>query len=540
MKQHYDVIIIGGGITGAGTARDCALRGLKTLLIERGNIADGASGRNHGLLHSGARYAVNDRESARECIEENLILRKVAANCIEECEGLFISLPEDGLDFQANFLESCAQAGIQAQRLSPEKALKLEPNINPSLIGAVRVPDASVDPFRLVSANILDARLHGADIMCGCELVSLIKENVTVIGVKVLDHSTGTISSIYAHYVINAAGIWGASIAQKAGAHISMLPAKGALIVFNHRLTKMVINRCRKPSNADILVPGDVVSVIGTTSDKIPFEDSDNVRATKDEVDLLLQGAAQLVPESTKTRAIRAYAGVRPLVSLEDDASGRNVSRGMVLLDHGMRDGIRGFITITGGKLTTYRLMAEKTTDLICQKLSLDKSCETAHLPLPGSEPIKKKHFLCPQNELSAYGRHGSRVELMDFEGKGNELICECEKVRRAEITYAVKELGVNNLDDLRKRTRLGMGPCQGTFCIENAARVLAEEMIKSGANINGETPVIGSELELAKVSELALKLKNDYLQRRWKGIIPVCWEDQLAQAEYLRNKYGK
>ena len=94
-KNEFDVIIIGGGITGAGTARDCAMRGLKVLLIERHDIATGATGRNHGLLHSGARYAVKDSESAEECIRENKILRSIASNCVEDTGGLFITLPED-------------------------------------------------------------------------------------------------------------------------------------------------------------------------------------------------------------------------------------------------------------------------------------------------------------------------------------------------------------------------------------------------------------------------------------------------------------
>ena len=104
MTKQFDVIIIGGGATGAGVARDCSLRGLKTLLLERGDIATGATGRNHGLLHSGARYAVTDRESAEECIKENMILRRIARHCVEPTDGLFISLPEDGLEFQAKFL----------------------------------------------------------------------------------------------------------------------------------------------------------------------------------------------------------------------------------------------------------------------------------------------------------------------------------------------------------------------------------------------------------------------------------------------------
>ena len=526
--KEFDVIIIGAGITGAGTARDCALRGLKTLLIERADIADGASGRNHGLLHSGARYAVGDPESACECIKENMILRKVASNCVEATDGLFISLPEDGLEYRDKFLKKCAEAGIHTQTLSPQKALSLEPLVNPELISAVKVPDASVDPFRLVSANVLDARLHGAEVLTRQEVTEIIKEDGRVKGLKVLDKSSGTVNTYYAHYIVNAAGIWGAKIAEMAGVHIGMLPAKGSLLVFDHRVTRMVINRCRKPANADILVPGDVVSVLGTTSDKVPFEQCDDMKVTRDEVDLLLREGCKLVPSLAQTRIIRAYAGVRPLVASDDDPSGRNVSRGIVLLDHLKRDGVDGFISITGGKLTSYRLMAEMTADLLCSKLAVKAKCHTADTPLPGSEKsVKFSSVVRKAREMkmdtsvieAAVGRHGSQVEAMDFSGKGSELVCECEKVCRAEIAYAVKVLGVKTLDDLRRRTRLGMGPCQSSYCVEKAAKVLAEEL--------GDT-------------SLSEELKKDYLQHRWKGIVPICRAEQLAQAEYLRNKYGK
>ena len=164
MNNTYDVIIIGGGATGAGTARDCSLRGLKVLLLERSDISTGATGRNHGLLHSGARYAVTDHESAVECIRENMTLRKIASHCVEQTDGLFITLPEDGLDYQARFVEACRKAGIRAEVLDPDYARRLEPAANPALIGAVRVPDGAVDPFRLTSSNIIDAKAHGAEI----------------------------------------------------------------------------------------------------------------------------------------------------------------------------------------------------------------------------------------------------------------------------------------------------------------------------------------------------------------------------------------
>ena len=144
-----------------------------------------------------------------------------------------------------------------------------------------------------------------------------------------------------------------------------MFPAKGALLVMGHRINKLVINRCRKPADADILVPGDTICVIGTTSSRIPYDQIDNMEVTPEEVDILFREGEKLAPSLRHTRVLRAYAGVRPLVATDDDPSGRNVSRGIVLLDHAERDGLDGFITITGGKLMTYRLMAEWATDLV-------------------------------------------------------------------------------------------------------------------------------------------------------------------------------
>ena len=326
-ENEFDVIIIGGGITGAGTARDCALRGLKVLLIERHDIATGATGRNHGLLHSGARYAVTDQESAQECIKENMILRKIARHCVEETDGFFITLPEDDLDYQAKFAKACISAGIRAEIIDPEEARRLEPSVNPDIIGAVRVPDGSVDPFRLTSANITDAKLHGAKVMVYTELVSFIKDGDAIVGVKVHNHITRQDHEYYAPVTVNAGGIWGHNIAEKAGASINMFPAKGALLIFGHRVNNIVLNRCRKPANADILVPGDTICVIGTTSSKVPFDEVDDMRVTPEEVDLLLSEGAKLAPSLATTRILRAYAGVRPLVSADNDPSGRNISR---------------------------------------------------------------------------------------------------------------------------------------------------------------------------------------------------------------------
>ena len=521
-NKEYDVIIIGGGATGAGTARDCALRGLSVLLVERNDYSTGATGRNHGLMHSGARYAVTDSESATECISENMILRRIARHCVEETDGLFITLPEDDLAYQRTFVEACQRAGIRADIIDPEEARRIEPSVNPELIGAVRIPDASIDPFRLTIANLLDARMHGAEALNHHEVEGLIINQARVEGVKLLNKLNGEHVEVRGRVVVNAAGIWGQRIAEMAGCKISMFPARGALLIFGHRVNHMVINRCRKPANADILVPDDTVCVIGTTSDRIPIEAVDDMRVTREEVDVLLHEGIKLAPSLATTRVIRAYAGVRPLVASDDDPTGRSISRGIVCLDHAKRDGVEGFITITGGKMMTYRLMGEITTNAVCAKLGNTAPCVTASQPLPGSEEgapsqsdMTKRYSF---GERAAIGRHGSLAARIDKDNDiDNALVCECEGVTVGEIKYAVNQLHVHNLVNLRRRTRLGMGTCQGKLCSCRAASLLGE---------------ISHDVKRAQ-EDLA-----DFLNERWKGMRPVAWGDTLREAQLTAAIY--
>jgi len=524
LMNEYDVIIIGGGATGAGTLRDCSLRGLKAALIERSDIATGATGRNHGLLHSGARYAVTDQESAQECISENQILRHIARHCVDQTDGFFISLPDDDLAFQNKFVESCLKAGIRADVLDPKEALSLEPSMNPSAIGAVRVPDGSIDPFRLTASNIQDAKAHGATVLTYHLVTELLHRQGVITGVRATDMRTGEQTELHAPIVVNACGIWGAHLAQMAGVKISMFPAKGALLIYGHRVNKIVLNRCRKPSDADILVPGDTICLIGTTSTKVPYDEIDNMYVLPEEVEILRKGAQELSPILEKTRILRCYAGVRPLVASDDDPSGRSVSRGIVLFDHEKRDGLKGFVTITGGKLMTYRLMAEKATDLVCEKLHVNKKCETAHIKLPGSREDKettlKKLYSMPVSiQESMVYRHGDMAEKMSKNNTiNNSLVCECEEVSYGEVSYAIDHMDVHNLIDLRRRTRVGMGTCQGEFCACRAIGILAKQ--------KQICPTREKEELIA------------FLNERWKGVKPIAWGDSLRESQYASWVY--
>ncbi len=514
------VAVIGGGATGCGILRDLSMRGIKSILIEKNDIASGTTGRNHGLLHSGARYAVKDIESARECIKENKILKKIARHCVENTGGLFVTLPEDDPVYHSKLLEACRFAGIDAKEISTKKALEMEPNLNPAILSAITVPDGTIDPFRLSSANILDATERGAKVFTHTTVNEVIVKDGRVTGVKCTSRS-GEEIEIKAELVINAAGVWGQQICAMAGINLKMFPSKGSMLIIDYRINNVVVNRCRPPADGDIIVPGDTVSLIGTTSKEIPYDEIEDLDVRDYEISVLLNDGEKLIPNVKKTRALRAYCGIRPLLAVSGETHGRNITRGIALIDHQQRDNIEGFITIAGGKLMTYRLMAEEAVDMACRKLGVKKKCETHKIPLPGSEERlsrKKsvKAFSGIPNSVvgSTFYRHGHRVHSILTEKKKNyRLICECEMVTEGEIEYSIKNLNVRDLIDLRRRTRIGMGPCQGELCAYRGAGLFEE--------YGGATP--SGSVEMLK----------DFLEERWKGIKPVLWGDGLRESEF-------
>ena len=498
MEFKTEVLIIGGGATGVGISRDLALRGIPCILIEKGDFASGASGRNHGLLHSGGRYAVSDPEAARECIAENRILRHIAPHCIEETEGLFVSLPEDGLDFRDQFVSACEQAGIPTSLLSRDDALELEPRLNPTLLGAVEVPDGAIDPFSLIVANVRDAESHGAKFLLHTEILSFLVDGNKIQRVKAKDRITGEEIEILASHVVNAAGSWANRILTLAGLHIGMALSKGSMLITNQRLTQRVINRCRKPSDGDILVPNDTVSILGTTS--VRSEEPDDLEVTPAEVSVLVREGSKMVPDVENTRFIRAYAGIRPLIQPEAKGEDRAIGRGFTLIDHGERDGLYNLITITGGKFITYRLMAERTSDLLCRKMGIHASCSTHVHPLPGS------------TEGS-----GLRNRLQTFSEDRGETICECELVKRETVENLLMVGKLKEFLDLLHRTRLAKGTCQGAFCVYRLLGVLHDLKMSTGD------------------SNTTLKA---FLDERWKGIRPVLWGVSVREEEMIESIY--
>src|SRR3954454_4577981 len=493
-----EVLVIGGGATGVGTAWDAALRGFDVVLVERSDLVEGTSGRFHGLLHSGGRYVVKDPVAARECVDENALLRRLMPDCIEDTGGLFVTTPDDDLAYADRFLEGCQAASLPVEELEVAEALRREPRLNPRIRRAFAVPDASIDAWKTAGSLARGATAHGARVLTYHRVVDLYRDDGAVTGARVRDERTGDQLDIEASFILNASGAWAAQILHMAGIEdVGVVPGKGIMIAMNHRLVQTVINRCVMPADGDILVPIRTVSVIGTTD--MRAADPDEIPVTQAEVDQMLDDGERLVPGFRDARALRVWAGVRPL--FQDQKAGgssRDVTRAHTLLDHRERDGVGRFLTITGGKLTTLRLMAKDTVDAMCAQLGDDRPCRTHEVVLPGSEDSELYHL---GERLASKERH-----LLD-----DQLVCECELIPRRRLEATMRARETTNLDDIRRSLRLGMGPCQGGFCIYRATGIL------HGVE----------QLDAAQANESL----RDFLQERWKGVWPILYGDQLRQA---------
>ena len=375
-KPH--AVIIGAGFTGVATAHDLALRGFDVTVIDRGDICNGTSGRTHGLLHSGGRYAVKDQESAIECIDENMILRRIVPSVIEPNGGLFIALDEGDLQYGEPFIAGCEACHIPLEELTPQQTLKLEPNINPKLLTAFLIPDGTFDPLRLALSFAASARANGAKFKTYTEAKSLIVDGTgAVSGVKVLERSINQTLELRADMVINATGAWAGEIAEMAGASVPVKPTPGVMVAYDQRFVQRAINRLNKPGDGDIVLPQRRMVVVGTTSYDV--DNLDYVPVIEDDVRLMLERGAELIPGIRNAKVRGKYVATRPLIG---GGMGRSAARTFKCYDHKETDNVDGLVTITGGKATTLRAMAEKTADVVCEKMGINMPCITKETPL--------------------------------------------------------------------------------------------------------------------------------------------------------------
>jgi glycerol-3-phosphate dehydrogenase len=503
MSHHStQLLVIGGGATGLGVAWDACLRGVEVVVVEQGDLGQGTSGRYHGLLHSGARYVISDPGSARACARENERLRGLAPHTIEDTGGLFVSTSHDPADFPDAWLAACRACGVSVQECSPASARRDEPLLTPHIARAFRVRDAALDSFDLLHALAASVSDAGGTVLLRHRLDRLTPRANGFLAAITAPEST--VVHIEAQAVVNAAGPFAGRVADLAGVSLPLALGRGTMVAMATRLVNTVINRCKPPSDGDIIVPVGTVAVLGTTD--TPTNSPEDVHIDPWEVDALLDEASILLPGIESHRALRAWAGVRPLYRPPDSPrmETRDLPRAHALIDHGARGGPQAFVTIIGGKLTTYRLMAEETVDLVCRHLGHEAASRTASTPL---DPARR--------DLHRLPIRLERLSRPAVDGH-SPIVCECELVTESDLTDALRSTPTHDLDDLRRDLRIGMGPCQAGFCAYRAAALLTQTQHPQAG-----LPAVGA-----------------FLNERWRGLRPLTWGYALRQHELTRRIY--
>ncbi|MDD7384660.1 MAG: anaerobic glycerol-3-phosphate dehydrogenase subunit GlpA [Actinomycetaceae bacterium] len=497
-KLSCDIVVIGGGATGTGILRDAAMRGFSAILLERVDLGQGTTGRYHGLLHSGGRYCVTDPESATECAEENAILRRIQPGAVEETGGLFVTLKDDDQSYPDQFLQGCLDTHVPVKEISPEQAYAIEPRLARTVTRAFQVEDGTVDGWKLVWGCAHDAEKYGAKVMTYTEVTDIEVSDGAVAAVRAHNSKTGEDFLIECRAVLNAAGPWADRIAAMAGENdVEVVPGRGIMVAMNHRIVNGVVNHCIRPSDGDIIVPVHTVAIVGTTD--VHAADPDRLDIDPDEVQAMLSAGESMIPGFRQNRALHVWAGARPLlrdrrVSSDDT---RHMSRNMSIIQHD----VKGLITIAGGKLTTYRLMAERVMDALCQEWGEDRPCLTAASVIE-DEPNYKVTDHFEHVEHAKKASHGMPDP--------DPVICECELVTKSQITKLLAEQPDATFDDLRRQLRVGMGPCQGGFC---------------GLRTAGIAHECGNWTAAQSTELLRLFLKN-----RWRGVNPLLYGVQARE----------
>jgi glycerol-3-phosphate dehydrogenase len=526
----YDVIVIGGGSTGTAVARDCSLRGLKTLLLERSDIASATVGTCAGMISSGFKY-YDEPEILDICSEEVVHFKQIARHIIAKLPILFplLDFSEMGRSGKGmdEYEKRVAERGVPPFLIiSPEATLELEPMLNPNIIGSGYIEEFFIDPFRLCILQARDAQKHGAEIRTYCEVIEVLQERGQVKGVSYFNRLKGETKSALAKVIVNAAGPWAGVIAHIAGVDLDLRLNKGAHVILDRRVVNVGITTRSVDRRWVYMYPHENTTLIGTTA-LDTWDDPDQLVTTQDEIEYLLKSFEFIIPSVRDARIIRTMEGVRPMVPVwkvpEDE-----VTRGYEIIDH-QKDGISGLFSFTGGKLVMCRHMAQSVTDQICERLGIERECRTHLEPLPGMAEDLDVHRLAEDYGVSIHAlerlraRRGTEsldvLALIREHPEWKSYTCTCEPVMEAEIRYAIRNEFPQTLNDIRRRLRLGTGPCQGTFCTYKAAAILGDENDYDGREV--QTEVL------------------DYLSERWKGKRPPIRGPGLAQEEVVQGIYS-
>ncbi|HEX3597678.1 MAG TPA: glycerol-3-phosphate dehydrogenase/oxidase [Polyangiaceae bacterium] len=501
-RIDVDVIVIGGGVNGTGVARDAALRGLRVALFERNDLAFGASGNSSGMIHGGPRYLTYDPDvTYTSCLDSghiqsiapHLLFRIPFLMPVQKRFGSKVELFALDAFFDLYDRYQPLKHGKEHVLLDEDDVRRLEPGIAGELEGGVSFDEWGIDGARLCVANAVDAHEHGAEIRTHCTVTELLRgDGGRVTGIRFRDRITGETGSRSAPVVVNATGAW-APLTNALGAVESraakIRPGKGVHVFFDRRLTNYAIV-CRAIDGRQVFMePWQNMTVLGTTDDDY-YGDLDDCVATTDEVRYLVQAVERVFPAIRFARSIGTWAGVRPTL-FEWGPNEDALSRDHRVVDHAA-DGVDGLYSMVGGKLASYRLFSEEATDVVAARLGRSQKSSTHTSPLPGGEKeldpllFAKAHHIEPMTATRLLYRHGTRAERIlarvhraPAEGA---TLCTCEPVIEAEVRYTVDCEWARSVDDVARRTRLGLGACGGMRCAARCGAIVAEMTDRSPA----------------------------------------------------------
>jgi len=498
-REDFDVLIIGGGVTGAGAALDAASRGLKVALVEARDIASGTSSRSSKLIHGGLRYLEQyDFKLVREALHEREMMVSSLSPHLVKPVGFLYPLHEklkDRTYVGAGLALYDVLRGFQRalpwhKHMSQKKIAEIAPSLRQDIVtGAVKYYDAQVDDARHTMTIIRTARRHGATIATRVEVNQLIRDGKRVVGAEVVDTETGKKIKVSAKSVVMCAGIWSdemhAKFGIKPGYGVTM--SKGVHIVVPGSAIKSDTGIILKTAISVLfLIPWGDKWIVGTTD--TPYDgDRAHPHATSEDVQYILDQANKVLdPKLKREEIIGVYAGLRPLVANAKDSSTTKLSR-----EHTTDRSAPGFVSIAGGKYTTYRVMGKDAIDLAITDIRrvVAKSC-TEKLPLVGADgyfalvqqraQIATEYGLSEKSIEHLLNRYGSMIsEVLDLIASDKKLskpLSPDLDYLKAEIVYAVTHEGAMTVDDvISRRTRLAFeAPHAGINLVEEIATLIA------------------------------------------------------------------
>jgi len=539
-----DVIVIGGGVNGTGVLRDCVLRGLSAALFERNDIAFGASGNSSGMIHGGPRYLTDNPDVTYSSCLDSGHIQRIAPHLLFRIPFL---MPVFGGGFAARAQLTAYDAffgvydryqplkhGKPHVRLNGDELRELEPGLVGGVFGGVTFDEWGIDGARLCIANVVDAVERGADVRVHTTVSEILRrDDGRAYGVRYRNRVTGETGRLTARLVVNATGAWAPITAGFGGLSrdtTPIRPGKGIHVFLDRRLTNYAIVAKSIDGRQVFLLPWQNMSVLGTTDDDY-YGDLDDVIATRDEVEYLFQAVERVFPMVRYARAIGTWGGVRPTLfgygSNEDQ-----LSREHQIIDHADH-GADGLYSMIGGKLASYRLFAEEMTDVLARRLDNRQPCRTHSSPLPGGDEAVDPMRLVLDGGMEAVTatrleyRHGGRslrvLERMQRNPREAAVVCPCEPVTEAEIRYVVDNECAVTVDDVSRRTRLGLGACGGMRCALRCGRIVADAI--------GASPEHGTRLSLEFLQSAS--------RRRLAALNPFQARQEALSLASLRAELG-